>query len=276
MPELPDLQVFGHNLSKMLKGKIVENVIVTTHARVNVSEQELCDALIGREIDKFVRVGKELHVVFTCGRVLGFHLMLHGGFTMFRKDQDKPRHSVVVLQFVDDECLALTDFQNAAVTTLDPLPNCVPDALGVDATYLAQKFGKTKRPIKTVLTDQKVVRGIGNAYADEILWHARISPFSLANKVPVERVKTLVSSIKKVLADAENEIINPIQTSSAAKCAIFWRSTNQKEDDEHRSDHPPKEIGGRKTYYTDEQELFAKEQRNLRLYGSLETLPFRA
>jgi formamidopyrimidine-DNA glycosylase len=55
--------------------------------------------------------------------------------------------------------------------------------------------------------DQHVIRGIGNAYADEILWDAGISPFSISNKIPGKKIDALVKSIKSVLKEAEKEIV---------------------------------------------------------------------
>lgn len=51
------------------------------------------------------------------------------------------------------------------------------------------------------------MRGVGNAYADEILWHARISPFSVSSKIPEAKLKDLVKAIKSVLEDAEQNIL---------------------------------------------------------------------
>jgi formamidopyrimidine-DNA glycosylase len=257
MPELPDLQAFSYNLTKKLKGKKLEKVTVTVAAKLNVSEKELQDALAGHELEKFVRAGKELHLLFKGGHILGLHLMLHGGLIFFRKDEEQPKFSIISLQFDDGECLALTDFQKAATPTLDPEPNDVPDALEVEADYLAKKLGKTKTPVKTVLMDQKVLRGIGNAYADEILWHARISPFSPASKLPAQQVKTLVNSIKKVLEDAERQILktNPDIISGEVRDFMEVHQHKRKTTSAGITIHQ-KELGGRKTYYTDEQELF--------------------
>lgn len=65
---------------------------------------------------------------------------------------------------------------------------------------------KTRTNIKNLLLDQKVIRGIGNAYADEILWHARISPLSVCNKIPDEKIKAIAKSIKTVLHKAIKHI----------------------------------------------------------------------
>jgi formamidopyrimidine-DNA glycosylase len=257
MPELPDLQAFSHNLTKKLQGKKLEKIIVTVDKRLNVSKEKLQDVLAGHEVEKFIRVGKELHLVFKGGHTLGLHLMLHGGLSLFKHGDEPPRFQIITLEFKDGTCLALTDFQKAATPTLDPEPNNVPDALDIDDEYLAEKFSKTKTPVKTVLMDQKILRGIGNAYADEILWHARISPFSAANKLPHDQVKHLVKTTKETLEGAEKQILktNPDIISGEIRDFLEVHQPRKKQTSTGAAIHQ-KEIGGRKTYYTDEQELF--------------------
>ena len=257
MPELPDLQAFSHNLTKRLKGKKLEKITVTVDKKLNVSVEKLNEALAGHELEKIVRAGKELHVLFSGGHVLGLHLMLHGNIVLLEAGEEDAKFEIIKLTFDDDTALALTDFQKAATPTFDPAPNNVPDALEVKAAYLEGKFGKTKTPVKTVLMDQKILRGIGNAYADEILWHARISPFSPANKLPAEKVAVLVKSIKQVLEDAEKEIlrVNPDIISGEVRDFMEVHQYKRKTTSTGATIHQA-EVGSRKTYYTDEQELF--------------------
>lgn len=166
MPELPDLQVFSYNLTKALKDKKVEGIICHSK-KLNVPVEQLRNSLEGAVLKKVERVGKELHFIFDNKHVLGLHLMLHGQLTLSKEAQQKSL--IVSLKFDDGSILSLTDFQAAATPTLDPKENNTPDALEIDEQYLQEKLAKTRTPVKTVMMDQKIVRGIGNAYADEIL-----------------------------------------------------------------------------------------------------------
>ena len=79
----------------------------------------------------------------------------------------------------------------------------MPDALDLDHERLQRVIdGKPRMLIKALLIDQKVLRGIGNAYADEILWQARVSPRLVAGKLPPEAVEALAAAIRSVLIDA--------------------------------------------------------------------------
>jgi formamidopyrimidine-DNA glycosylase len=257
MPELPDLQAFSHNLTKKLKGKTLKEITVTESKKLNVSEKELKDILEGHELEKIERAGKELHARFKGGHSLGLHLMLHGGLFLYKDGEEEPKFRIITLKFDDGSSLSLTDFQKAATPTLDPKESDVPDALAVTTKYLSDKFTKTKTPVKTVLMDQKVLRGIGNAYADEILWHAKISPFSASNKLPLGVVERLAASIKSVLEDAEKEILkaNPDIISGEVRDFLVVHQPRKKTTPQGHTIHQ-REVGSRKTYYTDEQELF--------------------
>lgn len=256
MPELPDLQVFSRNLNKLFKGRTVKNVKVPNHKKLNVPITKLKDTLEGSKLTNVKRAGKELHFEFDNKHVLGIHLMLHGQLQTFDSD-NKAKYSIIELLFEDNKGLVITDFQGAATPTLDPADNNVPDALEVTESYLTQKLTKTKNPVKSVLMDQKVVRGIGNAYADEILFDAKLSPFCISKNIPKEKVKQLTKSIKDVLAEAEKQIIKarPDIISGEYRDFLKVHLPKHKQTETGAAIHQ-KPVGSRKTYYTDEQELF--------------------
>jgi len=256
MPELPDLQVFSRNLTKALKGKKLEKIEVKIAQKLNVTEKELSDALVGETLINVTRVGKELHLEFENKHVLGLHLMLHGQLFIFNKTNGH-KFTIIELLFDDGTGLTLTDFQKAATPTLNPADNDTPDALDFEENYLASKLGATKTPVKTVLMDQKVLRGIGNAYADEILYDAKLSPFSPSNKIPVDKIKQLTKSIKTVLEDAEKHILkaHPDIISGEYREFLQVHLPKKKETPKGETIYQ-KPVGSRKTYYTDSQELF--------------------
>jgi formamidopyrimidine-DNA glycosylase len=257
MPELPDLQVFSGNLTKTLKGKKLENIEFKVAQKLNVPEKKVQETLKGQTLTKVTRIGKELHFEFNNGHILGLHLMLHGQLHLFDKSNEH-KFTIVELLFEGDKGLVLTDFQKAATPTLDPEKNDTPDALDFDEKYLQNKLSATRTPVKTVLMDQKVLRGIGNAYADEILYDAKLSPFSASNKIPAENVKQLAKSIKKVLEDAEKQILknNPDIISGEYRDFLLVHQPKKKQTPAGQVIHQ-KPVGSRKTYYTDEQELFS-------------------
>jgi formamidopyrimidine-DNA glycosylase len=256
MPELPDLQVFSRNLTKKLKNKKLEKIEVKIAAKLNVPEKELKKTLEGQPLGKVERIGKELHFDFKNGHVLALHLMLHGQLHFF-EGSNEHKFTIAELWFEGGTGLALTDFQKAATPTLDPKENHVKDALDVDAHYLKEIFD-TRTAVKTVLMDQHLIRGIGNAYADEILYDAKISPFSVSNKIPGDKIKQLTTSIKSVLENAEMEIVKSNPDIISGEFRDFLKVHQpKKKTTETGETIRQKPVGSRKTYYTDEQELYS-------------------
>jgi formamidopyrimidine-DNA glycosylase len=256
MPELPDLQVFSRNLNKMLSGKTVNTIIVHKAPKLNVTPAVLQDTLQGQQLSSVYRDGKELYFKFSKGDVLALHLMLHGKLFLF-EGKNENKYSIIEILFNDDKGLALTDFQGIANPPLNPAEKDAPDGYAADLEYLKQKLGKTKTNVKTVLLDQKIIRGIGNAYADEILWDARISPFSASNKIPDDKVKDLLKSIHSVLKHAEEQIIKSNPDIIAGEVRDFMLIHNSKKKQSPTGAEILIKEAGRKTYYTEEQELFS-------------------
>jgi len=258
MPELPDLEVFSHNLNKKLAKKKFKKVAVVNKRKLKVSEKQLKKSLEGATLKKVYREGKELHFEFDNNAVLGMHLMLHGKLHLFTKKNEQ-KNTIIELIFKDDTGLALTDYQGAATVALNPETKTAPDALSkeVDFNFLKEKLSKKRSNIKSFLLDQKNIRGVGNAYADEILWQARISPFSVCNKLPDSVIKVLVKSIRSVLKDAQKKIRKeqPEIISGEIRDFLKIHNSKQKESPTGRKIRNNK-ISSRITYYTNEQKLF--------------------
>lgn len=255
MPELPDLQVFSQNLTRRLKGKKVKTVSLKNSRKSKVTGVALNRALAGAMLTAVRREGKELHFDFSNGHVLGLHLMLRGQLTYYQTANEK-RFPIVEILFHDGSGLAMVDFQGQANVALNPVVKASPDAMSkqVNFKFLKDKFSRSKAAVKSVLLDQDFVRGIGNAYADEILYDCGISPFSVSHQIPDEKIKSLLRSIRSVLKRAEKQIKKADPDIIAGELRDFLAVHNSKRkttDDGERI--LVKTVGGRKTYYTKSQ-----------------------
>lgn len=256
MPEIPDLNIFSRNLAKRLNGKTLTQITVVIPRKLKVPESEFKLALDGQKLVEIAREGKELHFSFENGHVLGLHLMLHGTMYWYEGTNEN-RFTIAELLFSVGTGLAITDWQKAVILTLDPKPVEVPDAMNIPDCYLVAALKKNSHRIKTVLTEGKVVRGIGNAYVDEILYAAKISPFSKADKVPEDKVNVLIKAIGKVLTDAENHISGIFPDTITEKERDFLQVHLPKQKQTPTGEPILKaELDSRKTYYTAGQELF--------------------
>ena len=258
MPELPDLQVFSRNLNKNFAGKTLKKIHLAEFKPSNAPLSDFKKALEGQALDEVKREGKELYFHFGKNKVLAIHLMLRGQLHVFQGEITSTRN-VVELVFDDDSALALSDIMKSATVLLNPPDAPSPDALSseVNAGFLKRKLQDVNEPIKAFLMDQKKVRGIGNAYADEILWDAGISPFSICSKIPDEKIKQLARSIKAVLKDAEQQILSLHPDLISGEIRDFLKVHTQKKTHTHTGQVIHfKKMNSRKTYYTNEQELF--------------------
>lgn len=261
MPELPDLQVFRSNLQKRFAGKTLRNFTIHNPKKLNTTEDKCKQAFEGQWLKSVKRHGKELFFEFRNKQVLGVHLMLKGEFV------ELPNHNVsgliLELQFDGGRGLAITDSMSLARVMLNPTMPTAPDALEYqfNVKYLKEQLKKSgSTPVKSFLMDQKVVRGIGNAYVDEILWEARISPFSHCDHIPEGATRELHRQIKQVLKDGEGKIKMTHPDIIAGEMRDFMKI--------HHPDktHAPtgaeilvQKLNKRKTYYTREQADYMPE-----------------
>jgi formamidopyrimidine-DNA glycosylase len=255
MPEIPDLNIFCTNLAKRLVGKTLTNIDILVPRRLKKPEAVFKEALEEQELLAVTRLGKQLYFEFR-DHMLSVQLMLYGSMYWYEGKNDN-KFTIAELLFGDGTGLAITDWQKAVILTLDPEVSKVPDAMHLPEGYLVKALkGKTK-PIKTVLQEGKVVQGIGNAYVDEILYAAKLSPFSIADKIPEQKIKALTKAIPEVLTEAEDHIRHNFPDTITEKERDFLKV--------HLPKHKltPKgepiliaEIASRRTYYTAAQELF--------------------
>ena len=257
MPELPDIEVFSQNLNNVFAGQKLAKIKVVNGAKLPDSPATLTRALKGKVLEKIYRSGKEMRFRFMDGTLLGFHLMLTGDLFIFEKKND--HHSTIVeLLFASGKGIALTDRMKNASIRLNPVDKAGPDALSsaFNMTYF-KKVLQRKRQIKALLTDQNVIRGIGNSYSDEILWAAKISPYSIASAIPPRKVKDLMGVIKRILK-AEVRNINkhyPGLVNGEVKefLKIHTKATAKSPTGAHIIIDKK---GMMKTYYTKEQKLY--------------------
>lgn len=256
MPEIPDLNIFSSNLAERLAGKTLSSIHIPVTRQLKVPETLILEALQGQALTAITRIGKELHFLFGNGHVLSIHLMLHGTMYWY-ENENTNRFTIAELLFADGTGLAITDWQKAVILTLDPKPNGAPDAMDLPAGYLKSALSKLSKPVKTVLTDGKTVQGIGNAYVDEILYAAKISPFSKANKIPEANIEILTQAIKDVLTDAESHIRKNFPDTITEKERDFLQVHRPKQTLTLNGEPILKaELDKRKTYYVETQQLF--------------------
>ena len=257
MPELPDIEVFSQNLKKQFAGKKLVKFKVVNGKKLRDPATVLTRTLQGKKLLDVYRSGKEMRFEFSGKIILGLHLMLTGDLRPFT-GKNEWKSTIIEFHFHDGSALALTDRMKNANVKLFPVDKKGLDALDKRLNYKTFKtILQRKANIKNVLLDQDKIRGIGNGYADEILWRGRISPFSVAEAIPDEKVKELLKQIKKVLKESVKKISKKYPGLVHGEVRDFMQ-IHTKAQKLSPTGAPIKqaERGMLKTYYTDEQVLY--------------------
>lgn len=255
MPELPDVQIFADHLNKQFANKKLIRVKVVNGNKLKDAPGELSKALDGKILKEIYRSGKEMRFKFKDGTLLGLHLMLTGDIFIFEK-KNEHRFTIVELYFAGNKGIALTDRMRNANIKIDPVDKDGIEALDLSFKSLKDAL-KRKTKIKDLMMNQDVIRGIGNGYSDEILWQAKISPYSIAEAIPDDKIKELAAMIKKGLKAAVKKIEKKYPDKVNVEVKEF-HLIHTKDKKESPTGHAIKidAKGSRKTYYTDEQILY--------------------
>jgi formamidopyrimidine-DNA glycosylase len=209
MPELPEVESAVRRLRKATVGKTIADASVLHAALKRRVSNARLRAVRGATVVSVDRRGKHQLLRLDDGRLLHAHFRMTGDWTMDRADDPLPRFARAYVAFDDNTRVVLDDPR--ALSTLDlHAKNAEPDlGLGPEpsdssltADYLLGVFARRRGPIKPVLLDQKVIAGLGNIYAAESLWHARISPLVAASTLSRAQVTALLRAMRKVIKAA--------------------------------------------------------------------------
>ena len=211
MPELPEVETVRASLEPMLVGRRFERVEITD-PRVTrpLDPHEVAIELQGETVEAVERRGKYLVLRFGSGRVLLIHLRMTGSLLHSRNgalEDDPYRRAVVNLD--DGSDVMYRDVRRFGTWLLLEPEEEVPylmerlgeEPLGKRFTpaALAARLRNRRAPIKAALLDQRAAAGLGNIYADEALWRAKIHPLRPAGSLTDEEVRRLNRAIKAAL-----------------------------------------------------------------------------
>ena len=214
MPELPEVEALAADLRSRVVGRRIQRVDIAAISALKTFDPPPT-ALHGQEITGAGRYGKFLDVV-----VGELHLIVHlarAGWLHYRDAVPpaplKPGKGPIALRvrLADGAGFDLTEQGTqkklAAYLVRDPatvpgIAKLGPDAMTADLATFTARIRRRRGQIKGILTDQEVLAGVGNAYSDEILHRARLSPFAISDRLTDDQVGALYEATQSVLADA--------------------------------------------------------------------------
>lgn len=208
MPELPEVEEAAGRLRRAIVGLRIAKVTPLHRSLATRLTPATCRALRGARVGRVERRGKHQLVHLDDGRILHVHFRMSGDWAIV-DEAAPPRSARLLLEFDDGTRVALIDPR--ALGTVDVHPAGAPPALALgpeatdpalDSAALHAQLRRRRGAIKPALLDQRLLAGVGNIYAAEGLWHARLDPRTPAAALTVRQVTRLLTGIRKALARA--------------------------------------------------------------------------
>ena len=201
MPELPEVETVCRSLAPFIVGKRVSECLIGEEKLIKSSKgDEFINKIIGRTFTAIKRKGKYILLLLDDGETLVVHLRMTGKLLISLKDEPVNKHTHVRFSFEDcEQELRYEDIRKfgilylgdeAKLAQLKGLVNLGYEPLSEEFTteVLKEILHSSNKKIKAVLLDQTKIAGIGNIYADEILFQAKIHPESIAKNITDEEV----------------------------------------------------------------------------------------
>jgi len=235
MPELPEVETIAQGLRKAIAGKRIKEVKAIFPGIVRQNFSVFKKSIIQKRIKRVRRRGKYLlidlsggmnRMVHTGGKTILVHLGMTGNFLFGRStdcSREPPGQRVSESEFDDkhdrlifrfygsDEQLRYNDlrkfgkmkvFNTAKERTIPELKKLGPEALEIKFSEFIEIFRRRKGKIKSALLNQQIIAGLGNIYADESLFEAKIHPEQKADKLNPKKLRRLHQAIQKILKKA--------------------------------------------------------------------------
>lgn len=209
MPELPDVTVYVEHLERRLAGATLEAVRITSPSLLCTVDPPLEDA-VGRAVTGVRRIGKRIALGFEDDLHLVVHLMIAGRFRWRERGGRAPgRIGLAVFDF-SSGTLLLTEAGTKrramlhvvrGEAALGTLHAGGIDAIGATPEAFHRALTRERHTLKRALTDPTIFDGIGNAYSDEVLHRARLSPPAMTDRLTADEIERLRKAVRSTLVE---------------------------------------------------------------------------
>ncbi|MDF2723408.1 MAG: formamidopyrimidine-DNA glycosylase [Paenibacillus sp.] len=239
MPELPEMETYKTLLNQHIVHKRITGVQIEREKSINVPADDFRRQVEGQSITNVSRRAKHLLFHLDSGGCLLLHLML-GGWMFYGTERDKPDRTAQVILTFGERSLYFIGLRLGYLHLMSgaeleqKLAGLGPEPLAPDFTEsrFVQLLSRKRAVLKPTMTDQKTMAGIGNCYADEICFDARIKPNRHIGTLSDEDFAALYRSMNKVLHEAiryGGYMENPLFSGDAltggfdSRCAVYDR-----------------------------------------------------
>ena len=229
MPELPDVELYREALTARVVGSALRKAVLKSPFVLRTAVPPL-DALHARQVKAVTRLGKRVVLELEGDYFLVVHLMIAGRLQWIPEGGKAPAKITLALLEFDSGTLALTEAGTRKRASLhvvlgrDALAQF--DAGGLEVMTatrdaFAARMRSESHTLKYALTDRRLFSGIGNAYSDEILHRAKLSPLALSQKISEEEMTRLFEATRGVLAEWTTRLREQAAGAFPAKVTAF-------------------------------------------------------
>ncbi len=266
MPEIAEVETVRNTLKMQILGKKIKKVNVLYDKMIESNVNDFKIKLIGQEFVDILRRGKWL-IFETNDYYLLSHLRMEGKYFLKSAGDSIVKHEHVIFTFEDDSDLRYHDtrkFGRMNLINKEELSSVEavkkqgiePGDISLTGEYLIEKLKNKRLPMKTLLLDQTIISGLGNIYADEVLFRAKVNPLKSGKDLSIDEAQKIVRAAEEVIKEAIEMGGTTIKsyTSSLGVTGRFQQKlmVHKREDEECKECGTiikRTKVGGRSTYY---------------------------
>jgi len=206
MPELPDVTVYIEALESRVRGKRLQRVKLLNPFILRTAVPPISQAE-GKRVTGIRRIGKRIVLELEGPLYLVLHLMIAGRLRWLQEKEKPPGRITLALLEFENGTLAFTEAGTKRraslhlLSTLDGLDPGGAEVFAIDEAEFAARLRRENHTLKRALTDPRLFSGIGNAYSDEILHRAQLSPIAMSAKLTHDEIARLYAATRETLAD---------------------------------------------------------------------------
>ena len=206
MPELPDVELYVESLRERIAGRRLARVRVLNPFLLRTAVPPLA-SVEGRRVAGIERIGKRIVIALEGGLYLVLHLMIAGRLRWLEPEDKPPGRITLALFDLENGTLAFTEAgskRRASLHLVSSLEGIDPggaEVFAIDEAQFAALLRRENHTLKRTLTDPRLFSGIGNAYSDEILHRAKLSPIAMTSRLSDEEIRRLFGATLATLRE---------------------------------------------------------------------------
>lgn len=211
MPELPEVETVRKLLLPVVQDETITNVIIYKKRIIQGDPQKFIQSLIGRKFKDISRIGKYLIFHFDHDLVMISHLRMEGKYIEIGPNEPESRFARVVFVLANGKRLCYDDSRQFGIMKLTDeahflqekeLAKIGPEPFKTSPEYLFKKMQKSHKAIKELILDQTIMTGLGNIYADEVLFACKIHPETPADNLSFQDAEKIIDHSRSILTAA--------------------------------------------------------------------------